>query len=128
MQRIFDSHVHLPTKEFLVDAGGPLVEHGLQYFGTKNPFRSRDEMIAEYKAAGISKALPLGWDAETVTKRKPIPNDRIAEWVAAAPDLFIGMASVDPHKGAKAVDEVDRAVRKLGLRGIKLHPQVQAFR
>lgn len=128
MTRIFDSHVHLPTKEFLVDAGGPLVEHGLKYFGTKNPFRSRDEMVQEYKQAGISKALLLGWDAETATRRKGISNDQIAQWVAAHPDLFVGVASVDPHKGAKAVEELDRAVRKLGLRGLKVHPQVQAFR
>jgi uncharacterized protein len=128
MTRIFDSHVHLPTKEFLVDAGGPLVEHGLEYFGTKNPYRTREQMVEEYKQAGISKALLLGWDAETATKRKGITNDTIADWVAAHPDLFVGVASVDPHKGTKAIDELDRAVRKLGLRGLKLHPQVQAFR
>lgn len=129
MTRVFDSHVHLPTKEFLVDAGGPLVEHGLEYFGTKkNPFRSQNEMAEEYRAAGIERALLLGWDAETTTKRKGIPNDEIASWVSAYPDLFVGVASVDPHKGAKAVDEVDRAVRKLELKGLKLHPQVQAFR
>lgn len=128
MTRVFDSHVHLPTKEFLVDAGGPFVEHGLKYFGTKDPFRSRDAMVEEYRKAGIERALLLGWDAETTSKRPRIPNETIAEWVQAHPDLFVGMASVDPHKGAKAVEELDRAVRKLGLRGLKLHPQMQAFR
>lgn len=127
MSPVLDSHVHLPTRDFLVDAGGPLVEHGLQYFGTKNPVRTIEQMVAEYKAAGVSKALLLGWDAETATRRPPIPNDRIAEYATRYPDLFLGIAGVDPHKGGKAVRELDRAVRKLGLRGLKLHPQVQAF-
>jgi uncharacterized protein len=126
--RIFDTHVHLPTRDFLVDSGGPLVEHGLNYFGTKDPFRTIDQMVEQFREAGISKALLLGWDAETATKRPRIPNERIAELQAAHPELFVGVASVDPHKGAKAVAELDHAVRRLGLRGLKLHPQIQAFR
>lgn len=126
MSRVFDCHVHLPTKEFLVDCGGEMVEHGLTYFGTKDPIRSIEAMATEFKTAGVAKALLLGWDAETATKRKGIPNDHIAELQGRYPDLFLGVASVDPHKSG-AVDELDRAVRKLGLRGVKLHPQIQAF-
>lgn len=127
MTRTFDTHVHLPTKEFLVDAGGPAVEHGLQYFGTKNPIRSIDAMVREFEQAGIERALLLGWDAETATKRPKIPNDEIARLAREHSSLFVGVASVDPHKGPKAVDELDRAVRKLELKALKLHPQLQAF-
>jgi hypothetical protein len=49
--------------------------------------------------------------------------------VAAAcrdfPDVFTGLGSVDPHKGG-AVDEVAK-IADLGLRGVKFHPQLQAF-
>ena len=38
-----------------------------------------------------------------------------------------GFASVDPHKGEQAVDELERAVSELGLKGLKLHPIHQAF-
>ncbi|HLE47185.1 MAG TPA: amidohydrolase family protein [Candidatus Thermoplasmatota archaeon] len=127
MSRVFDAHVHLPTKDFLVDAGGPMVEHGLQYFGTKNPFRTIEEMAKEFHAAGVTKAVLLAWDAETATKRKPITNDHVANIAKEHADLFLGVACVDPHKGQKAVDELDRAVRKLGMKGLKLHPQIQAF-
>lgn len=126
MTRVFDCHVHLPTKEFLVDCGGEMVEHGLAYFGTKDPIRSIERMVDEFKAAGVEKALLLGWDAETATKRKGIPNDEIARLQSRYNDLFIGVASVDPHKST-AVAELDRAARKLQLRGLKLHPQIQAF-
>ena len=38
------------------------------------------------------------------------------------PDAFLGFASVDPWKGDAAVVELERSVRDLGLRGLKLHP------
>jgi predicted TIM-barrel fold metal-dependent hydrolase len=43
------------------------------------------------------------------------------------PDVFICWASVDPHKGRIAVKELERAVTRLGLRGLKLHPTCQRF-
>jgi len=46
----------------------------------------------------------------------------------AHPDAFVGFASVDPHKGVTATTELERAVRDLGLRGLKLHPTAQGFR
>ena len=38
----------------------------------------------------------------------------------------MGFASVDPHKKS-AVKDLEYAIRDLNLRGLKLHPQVQAF-
>jgi predicted TIM-barrel fold metal-dependent hydrolase len=54
-------------------------------------------------------------------------NDYIAAIVAAQPDTFIGYASVNPaYRGAgAAVRELERAVRDLGLQGLKLYPMYQ---
>jgi len=54
-------------------------------------------------------------------------NDYIAAVVAADPDHFIGFASVNPaFRGpAAAVAELDRAVTRLGLTGVKLYPMYQ---
>lgn len=127
MSRVFDTHVHLPTKEFLVDSGGPLVEHGLQYFGTKDPIRSIDRMVKDLTDAGISRALLLAWDAETATRRPPIKNDVVAKIAQEHPDLIVPVACVDPLKGAKAIEELERAASRLEMRGLKVHPQIQAF-
>jgi predicted TIM-barrel fold metal-dependent hydrolase len=43
------------------------------------------------------------------------------------PEQFMGFASVDPWKGKLAVQELERSVKELGLRGLKLHPTTQAF-
>lgn len=120
--------MHLPTREFLIDSGGPLVEHGLQYFGTKDPVRSVDRMVHDLESAGISRALLLAWDAQTATKRPPLSNDTVARIAKEHPDLIVPVASVDPHRGEKALAELDRAASRLEMRGLKLHPQIQAFR
>jgi predicted TIM-barrel fold metal-dependent hydrolase len=54
-------------------------------------------------------------------------NDYIAAIAAAQPDTFIGYASVNPgYRGpAAAVRELERAVRDLGLQGLKLYPMYQ---
>src|SRR5256886_9203640 len=39
---------------------------------------------------------------------------------------FGGFGSVDPLKGDRAVEEVDR-IAEVGLKGVKLHPSLQAF-
>src|SRR5574341_875448 len=51
----------------------------------------------------------------------------IADAVKTSPDVFIGFASVDPWKGRLAIAELERAGTALSLRGLKLHPIVQAF-
>ena len=54
-------------------------------------------------------------------------NDYIAALVRQDPDTFVGFASVNPaYKGPKAaVEELTRAVRELGLSGVKLYPMYQ---
>ena len=54
-------------------------------------------------------------------------NDTIAGVVRAAPDRFIGFASVNPAYGGveAAVDELERAITQLGLSGLKLYPMYQ---
>lgn len=54
-------------------------------------------------------------------------NDYVAAIVRMNPDKFIGFASVNPaYKGPKAaVAELERAVKELGLSGLKLYPMYQ---
>src|SRR5919108_682533 len=54
-------------------------------------------------------------------------NDDIAAAVQRHPDVLIGFGSVDPNRGEAAIRETRRCVEELGLRGMKFHPNVQAF-
>jgi predicted TIM-barrel fold metal-dependent hydrolase len=55
-----------------------------------------------------------------------VPNETVAAACRDHPDVFTGLGSVDPHKGAAAVAEVAN-IAALGLRGVKFHPSLQAF-
>jgi predicted TIM-barrel fold metal-dependent hydrolase len=54
-------------------------------------------------------------------------NDLVAEATAGQARL-VGLARVDPNRGEEALDELDRALRTLHLRGLFLHPWEDHFR
>lgn len=63
-----------------------------------------------------------------------VSNDKIAAWTTRAPHStrLIGFARVDPSDAKNgpqdiATNELERAITKLGLRGLKLHPLAQLF-
>lgn len=55
-----------------------------------------------------------------------VPNDFVAKYVADFPDRAIGFGCVDPRSPG-AADELERCVRELGLKGLKLAPTYQGF-
>jgi predicted TIM-barrel fold metal-dependent hydrolase len=63
------------------------------------------------------------WDLMYEAKRV---NDDTAAFVRAYPDKLIGFLSVHP-RDPDALDEIERAIQDLGLRGIKLGPNYQNF-
>ena len=95
-----------------------------KYFGEETLPTPDD--VADYYRERKMMAVIFSVDAETVTGRKAVRNEEIAEVAAANPDVLIPFASVDPHK-AGAVDEAKRLIRDYGVRGFKFHPNIQAF-
>ena len=86
-----------------------------------------NEMIKAMDAAGVHKAVLLGWYWENESTCR-WHNECIAEWVATAPERFIGFAAIHPGgTRASVIKQCDDA-KSLGLRGIgELHPGVQQF-
>ncbi len=125
--RAIDVHVHPSTAEYVHDALGAFGPACEAYFRTTLPNHDVDQMAAVFRDADVLGVL-FAWDAETNTGLPPVTNDFVARCVRAHPEAFMGFASVDPHKGIAATAELERAVRDLGLRGLKLHPTAQGFR
>ena len=122
--RAIDMHVHVPRQEGLPKTG---IEDGLRrFFGVEwapdNPAEMA-EKYAEWDILGVIFSV----DTETTTSEPPDTNDYVAGIVAEFPGRFVGFATVDPWKGDAAVRELGRSVEELGLRGLKLHPILQAF-
>lgn len=81
--------------------------------------------IRDMDATGIDKQLlsitapgVQIFDADTGSALAITLNDQLAEAVARHPDRFAGLAAVAPQDPAKASREIERAVRKLGLKGV----------
>ena len=57
------------------------------------------------------------FDADTATTLATLVNDRLAEIVANHPSRFAGLAALAPQDPARAVKEMERAIRELKLHG-----------
>lgn len=123
--RAIDFHVHLPTPEWLDVSMKGYVEAAESYFRSKVARRSLEDLAREYASIDVMAVL-LAWDAETATGRPRVPNQLVADACRDFPETFVGFGSVDPLKGDKAVQELDR-IADLDLKGVKLHPSLQAF-
>ncbi|HUE68104.1 MAG TPA: amidohydrolase family protein [Candidatus Acidoferrum sp.] len=123
--KAIDFHVHLPTPEWLEVSMKGYIEAAESYFRSRVARQSLEELAREYEDLDVVAVL-LAWDAETATGRPRVPNDLVARAVSGFPGRFVGFGSVDPLKGDRAVQELDR-IAELGLKGVKLHPSLQAF-
>jgi len=81
--------------------------------------QSVEELIKKMDAAGIDKCV-------VYPQTRTVQNDYVAESAKKYPHRIIGLAMVNPWHQDKALDAIKRGVDK-GLRGIKLHPYVDAF-
>jgi predicted TIM-barrel fold metal-dependent hydrolase len=123
--RAIDFHVHLPTPEWLDVSMQGYVEAAERYFRSTVARKSLDQLAEDYRRMDILAVL-LAWDAETATGRPRLSNEFVAQACRDHPDAFTGFGSTDPHKGERAVADVEK-IKELGLKGVKLHPSIQAF-
>lgn len=82
--------------------------------------------IEQIKETGFDKVVVIPEDRTRVWNMK-VRNEAVAELVNDYPDLFIGFASTDPINQwgqfkRECLEEIDKAVNELGLKGVKLYP------
>jgi 5-carboxyvanillate decarboxylase len=65
------------------------------------------------------------FDADTGTTLATSLNDQLAEAIRKRPDRFSGLAAVAPQNPAGAAKELERGVRKLGLKGAIINSHTQ---
>ncbi|MCA1839007.1 MAG: amidohydrolase family protein [Actinomycetota bacterium] len=123
--RAIDFHVHFPTVEWLEGSMGPYRESAENYFNMRIDVKTVEQMALEYEALDVVAVL-LGWDAETATGRPGLRNDDVASVANDFPERFIPFAGIDPHK-PDAIDELERCISQLGMKGAKFHPSMQRF-
>ncbi len=85
---------------------------------------THEQMIAQMDAAGVERAFlvacKLGQEGTPAAWH--MPDEWIAEAVAAYPDRFSGLVGIDPTEGMEGVRRLERAVCEYGFIGAHSYP------
>jgi predicted TIM-barrel fold metal-dependent hydrolase len=116
-----DGHGHLSLDDELMDASAA-------YFrGVENRSPTVADIAQTYRGLGMA-AVVFTVDAGTNTGHAPLSSEEITDAIAAEyADVLIPFGSVDPRRGAAAVEQARRLVTAHGVRGFKFHPSLQGF-
>lgn len=122
-----DMHVHIEVGAH----GHPslpadLSEAASKYFATDGPRPDLDS-VADYYRERRMAAVVFTVDVTTSLGHQPIRSEDIAEGAARNNDVLIPFGSVDPLRGAAAVEHARRLIEDQGVRGFKFHPTLQNF-
>ncbi|HET9529268.1 MAG TPA: amidohydrolase family protein [Blastocatellia bacterium] len=80
---------------------------------------SPEEMVRSMDEAGVQTVMLSAWHRPG---RWVITNDEVAEFTRRFPGRFAGVASVNLEKPLEAVRELDRAVKELGFKALRVVP------
>ena len=118
--RVIDLVVNPFTPEMRAGPYGttPDMREALTKLGVFDHAYSADQLVAQMDAAGVEKALipASSWGVANV------PEDVVAEMVAAYPDRLHGMVGIDPSDIRQGLERLERAVRERGFVGAHSYP------
>lgn len=125
--RAIDIHTHCEVHH---DGSIAMPDHLLEamgrHFRAGTDWPDIDDLAAYYRERDIA-CVTFSVDAERVLGVPPVPSEAIAEGAARHADVLIPFGSVDPLVEG-APERAASLVTEHGVRGIKLHPTLQAFR
>lgn len=117
---IIDSHCHIYPKK-IVDRAVPATD---AFYNVKSFCRGTvEDLLIKGDEAGIDRFLVQS--VATTPKQVKSINTFIANEVAAHPDKLTGLGTLHPDSEDQAGD-VEHLIG-LGLKGVKLHPDIQNF-
>ncbi len=120
-----DFHTHPLLVREMIERHPELEQAARQTFYIGNNFQPLEIFLLELDISGLDQAVVLPIDAARTRGALVYSNEQIAE-LCAMSDRLIGFASVDPRREA-APGLLEKAIRELGLRGLKLAPAMQEF-
>jgi predicted TIM-barrel fold metal-dependent hydrolase len=122
---MIDFHTHPVMIQELVRDDPALQRAVREVFQLYFPAQPLEVFLAEMDEAGVERAVLLPIDCRTAHGCCIVSNEQVAELVGKN-GRFIGFASVDPA-AKEAPRQLEKAVRGLGLKGLKLDPALQCF-
>jgi uncharacterized protein len=124
---IIDIHVHINPQEMVKPAALELIRRGRRDFDDAERYgASPREFLRFMDEAEIERAGLINYVAPDVIGFTREVNDWIAKYCSADPARLLPFGSVHPKYIYDAAAEVER-LKKLGIRGLKVHPSHQLF-
>jgi len=124
---VIDIHTHPVLVREVMEKDPEMERVVREVFRLRNRPQPLETFLLHMDVAGVDKSVLLPIDCSTSKKCSIYTNGQIADLVDRAGGRFIGFASVDPHS-PDAPDRLESAIRDLGLKGLKLAPEIQDFR
>jgi uncharacterized protein len=127
MPPIIDIHIHIQPLHMFKPHAHELIKHGRRdYPDVEKYSASSAEFLKFMDHAEIERAGLINYVSPDVIGFPPEVNDWIARYCSAEPKRLLAFGSVHPKYVADAAAEVDR-LKKIGIRGLKVHPSHQLF-
>jgi len=116
-----DVHVHLeiPGQTTAADVAAE------KYFGGGGAGRDGASLAEYYRSRKIG--FVVFTVDEDLTGKARVSNDDVLQFAADHADIALPFVSLNPTRGAAAVEEARRLIATGRVRGLKLHPPVQQF-
>jgi uncharacterized protein len=124
---IIDIHIHIQPLDMFKPHAHELIKRGRKdYADVEKYSASPKEFLKFMDATEIERAGLINYVSPDVIGFPPEVNDWIARYCSSEPRRLLAFGSVHPKYVADAAAEVDR-VKKIGIRGLKVHPSHQLF-
>ncbi|MHA1506566.1 MAG: amidohydrolase family protein [Candidatus Asgardarchaeia archaeon] len=123
--KVIDVHIHPIFKE-LVKEKPTLLDFQRDVFDLHTSPQPVQALLSQMEETDVELGILLPIDGTTKWGKEFPSNEDVAKIVDKYPDNFVGFASVDP-RDPDSTKKLEFAVKKLGLRGLKLHPPLQGF-
>ncbi len=119
---IIDSHCHIYPEKIAQKA----TDSTDNFYGVgHSPFHgTTEELLKQSEETGVNKMLVQS--VATTEKQVSSINHFISDEVSKYPDKFIGFGTLHPNSSDLEADV--KELISLGLKGVKLHPDIQNFK
>jgi predicted TIM-barrel fold metal-dependent hydrolase len=124
---IIDIHIHIQPLEMFKPHAHELIQKGRRDYDDVVKYSSNPaEFLKFLDATDIERAGLINYVSPDVIGFPPEVNDWIARYCSEYPKRLLAFGSVHPKYVRDAAGEVDR-LKKIGIRGLKVHPSHQLF-
>jgi uncharacterized protein len=124
--RVIDIHIHIQPLEMFKASAQELIQNRRDYDEVIKYTSSTSEFLKFLDAAEIERAGLINYVSPDVIGFTSEVNDWIARYCSTDPKRLLAFGSVHPKYAADPAAEVER-LKKIGIRGLKVHPSHQLF-